>query len=81
MKIPTLQAQLDILFNRYGNGPINIETNKEEAQAFISRLIDVGIEADEQEEYNACKAVYTALWNKKDKKVAEEQYAWFWLNY
>ena len=81
MKIPSLQDQLNILFNRYGDGPIKIETNKEEAQAFISRLIDVGIEADEKEEHDACKEAYMAIWNKKDKHIAEEQFSWFWLNY
>lgn len=81
MKIPSLQDQLNILFNRYGNGTINIKAEKKEAQAFISRLIDVGIEADEDAEMEYCKSEYIKLWNKKDKHIAEKEYSWFWLNY
>lgn len=81
MKIPQLQDCLNILFDRYWNGPIDIYNNKEEAQSFISRLINVGIEADEKEEHAACKEAFIALWSKKDKLIAEREFSWFWLNY
>lgn len=81
MKIPSLQDQLNILFNRYGDGPISLIFNKGKAQDFITNLINVGIEADEENEANACKREYIKLWNNKDRTIAEEQFSWFWLNY
>lgn len=81
MKIPKLQDALNIFFNTYWDGPIDIENNKEEAQAFITRLIEVGIDANEDAEMEYCKSEFIKLWNKKDKKIAEEQFNWFWLNY